>query len=651
MATIKSAASAAKESMAATKPNIGIEHVVNTDKYDDSELRSMIASLGDRVTEVENREDKDTVYNDWGMRQRMQILGERVQKMSEDWVEQLEQNERVVSSSLNELYERINAIESSAVDDTINGDEEKDVWGAIETLSRTIDIIRKKEDKDTVYDDTKLVKEIGEVSDMVSAFGARLDALEKVDNRLSGIADLTSVFKSGKITEINDAISKNTSKLIYVGPGTYNINGTVVLSNVTNFICMGNLNGPSNVSSIKPLSEYWPGTLYRNDVVRSVVCYCGSGANIYIDKITVRHDYCAFYTYYSKSSNITIRSIAGSYSVKITDYRKEYKSVFGLGGKLSLATKYKPIPDEWYLNSGFMTDHLDSCTVNIGKIENLNYGIHFIETIPDTNPDPVKWGGINFGYIEIQCNTFNVNSIVCKKGVEFNLDDAIEWQNGATVLVKTHALGGNNILGNVFNINSFVAGTGTRTNSVEINHEWYYDQTKDNRRIMFNIISKSNDTAQNYIANNKYNVTYCAGVYDVVVNAKNISSNVWNLYVQPNDVYFNDSTSHAQRNKIKTTYTRGNATGYDEQTTITCGPLLIFDNCYCCEVNNDMRAFFRPNEISVTNSENIRILQVDSGNSGDYYHRVLRTNYKNIKQVMYEGGEVYRKAYNDGFEL
>ena len=514
----------------------------------------------------------------------------------------------------------------------------------IAELTDAVMKLGQREDKDTVYDDSTIISSL-------SGLGSRITALENLDYGIAGVVDLTSTFKKGNVKDINDAISKYKAKVIYVGPGTYTINGTILLADITTFICMGTIQGPANVSSLKPMSEYWPSSLYRNDVVRTLVCYCGSKGNIYINKLTVRHNYCAFYTYYSKSSNITINSINGTYASTTSDYRKEYKSVFGYGANLGIARRYKPIPDEWYMNAGFMTDHLDSCTVNIGTIENMNNGIYFIETIPDKNPDASKWTGVNFNYIEIQCNTFNVNSIIAKKAVNMNLDDAIEWKDGQTVYVKTHALGGNNILGNAFNINSFCAGTGSRTNSVEINHEWYYDQTKDNRRMMFNIVSKSTDNGCDYIANNKYNVTYAAGVYDVVVNAKNVSSNIWNMYVQPNDVYFSDGTSHSQRNNVTTTYKRGNATGYDAATTITCGPLLIFDNCYNCEINNDRRAFFRPNEIDVkANCNNIKVLQVEATNNGDYWHRVLKSNYKTIQERIYEGSNIYTKTWNEGFE-
>lgn len=102
---------------------------------------------------------------------------------------------------------------------------------------------------------------------------------------------------------------------------------------------------------------------------------------------------------------------------------------------------------------------------------------------------------------------------------------------------------------------------------------------------------------------------------------------------------------------VTTTYKRGNAAGYDAATTVTCGPLLIFDNCYNCEINNDRRAFFRPNEIDVkANCNNIKVLQVDATNNGDYWHRVLKSNYKTIQERIYEGSNIYTKTWNEGFE-
>lgn len=537
--------------------------------------------------------------------------------------EDLKNDSLVVVSAFNDLNKRVEALEGAVDNDTVYDDSK--LWEEVSSINQRIKVL---EENDYTYDDTELRA-------LISKAG------------LSGVTDLTEQFKKGKADDINKAIEENKANVIYVGPGDYNVDGTIMIGGVKSFYCFGNIVGPLNVSSLKPMSEYWPGTLYKNDVIRSVVTYNGSNGSVYINKITVRHNYCAFYVYYSKASTITIDTIAGKYS---TVTKSEYKSVFNKGAAFtSKAVRYKPISDDWKLNAGFMTDHLADATVNIGLIENLNYGIYFIETIPDKVPDPERWSGINFNYIEIMCNKFNINSIVCKKAVTFDFENAIEWDEKNTVYVTSHSRSGNNIHGNIFNINGFDATGGKNTNTIETFNTDYYDQTKDNRRIMFNIIGKSNDTGCEVLANNQFNASYYQGIYDVVVNAKNVSCLTWNGYLQVNDVYFNDGTSHSQRNKIVSSYKKGTASGYVEAKDVTVDPVLIFDNCYNIRFNNTERAFIRPNEISVTNCKNINIGQVDANDSGDYYHRILKTNYNKIQNRIYDGSDVYVRLWNDGF--
>lgn len=594
---------------AVTATGIPMEAVIGS-KYDDTELREMIQKLSYMCDELYVREDKDTIYDDQELR-----------------------------TSLSILSERLSYLENHEDKDTIYNDSE--LRGMISYLSDAVNKLNKKEDKDTVYDDT-------EIRQMISNITMQMSSSQTSTSPLSNVVDLTSVFSTGDANKINAALKTNATKVVYVGPGNYNLNGTICLAGVMNFYCFGNLIGPNDVSKLKPMSEYWAtqgSTLYKNDVIRTLICHNGTGVRCYINKITVKHNYCAFYVYYGKAMNIQIDTITGSYA---STTKSEYKSVFNNGAKFtSKTTRYSPIPDEWYMNSGFMTDHIADSTINIGGIDNLNYGINFIETIPDKVSAP--WSGINFGYIEIMCNTFNINSIVCKKAITFDFEHAIEWNNGATVHVTTHNRTGNNIHGNVFNICGFDYTKANNTNIIEtINPDWY-DQSKDNRRIMFNMIGKSNDTYQEVLANNVFNASYYQGIYDVVVNAKNVSCLIWNGYLQPNDVYFNDGTSHSQRNRINSTYTRGTKDGYETAVKITVGPILIFDNCYNCEFNNIARAFIRDNEIQVTNSNNIKINQVAMSPSSDFYHRIMRSNIADIKTVIYDGTDKYVKDWLSGY--
>ena len=578
-------------------------------KYDDSEIRKMIQDLTNKISELQAREDKDTVYDDTEIRK-----------------------------ILNKLNLQLQDLQAREDKDTVYDDTK--LYEALEVLQNDLFSLSMREDKDTIYDDRELRSMIAELKDGIQN--------SVHTESLGGLLDLTELFKKGKSAEINQAIKDNGTKAIYVGPGDYNVDGTIMLV-CKQFYCLGNIIGPKNVSTMQPMSEYYPGSLYKNDVIRTVVAMSVSGANIYINKITVKHNYCGFYVYYTKASNIHINTIVGDYPYTSKDYKSAYKSVFNNGGKFTSKTmRYMPISDDWKLNAGFMTDHIADSTVTIDTIENLNYGLNFIETIPDKNPDTVKFTGINFNYIEIMCNRWYFNTIACKKAINIDFVNAIEWnKEGNTVYVTTHAESGNNIHGNVFTISGF-DGTGAakRTNSVETMNPDFYDLAKDNRRIMFNIIGKKQDT----LSNNTFNVSYFQGIYDVVVNAKNVSNITWNGYLQPNDVYFNDGTSHSQRNKIKSSYFKGTSSGYEASQSITVSPVLIFDNCFNMKFNNTHRAFIRPNEISVTNCNNIFVNQVDANDSGDFYHQVLKTNYSNIRQVIYDGNDIYEKKYLDDFK-
>lgn len=615
-----------------------LENVNNP--YDDTELRNMINRLEGMISSVDQRESYDN--------EKMTGMVNQIKTGLEDsqanerrilgMVDGIERSLSAVRDAAGSAIERISHIEETQ-------HEPYDDSGIHELINQLSERIESVEESSS-YDDTDIRRLISEVEEDIT------DIRNTPVFSLKNVVDLSAVFKKGKSADINAAIKANRMKVIYVAPDTYYVDGTIVLDSVEAFYCFGDITGPNNISKLKPLSEIWPSTAYHNDVVRSLICFNGSACRCYIKELTVLHDYCGFYAYYCNRSNITLGKINGSYSLP---YKNEYKSVFGNGTPGNSPVKrYTPLPDEWYMNSGFMASYMNASIINIGSIENLNYGFYIIETIPDENPDPSRFNFINFKQTALGYNTFNIQSIVCKKGITFDFEHSIELNDNVTSYTTSHSSDKNYIHGNVFNINSFdYKSVGLNTNSIEICNDTWYDQTKDNRRIMFNLIGKSNDTYREKLSDNTFNVNYVQGVYDVIVNAKYVSGIIWNMYIQVNDVYFNDANNNAQRNKVvNTRYYKGNETGVsDTYENVSPGPLLIFDKCYMMEVNNRQRSFVRPNEISVTNCHNIRINQVDIDDIGNLYHSILESNYTRIHNRMYDGNSIYMKPWNEGYTL
>ena len=122
-------------------------------------------------------------------------------------------------------------------------------------------------------------------------------------------------------------LTKNKNKVIYVAPGNYIVDGTIIIPEVKESYCFGNLIGPDNVNKIK--------TVCGNSKIKAVVYSSKQNVNIYINTITVRHNYTGLYCN-GNLCHITVKQIVGEYSEDICP--------------LIDTNMYEQIPDNWYLN-------------------------------------------------------------------------------------------------------------------------------------------------------------------------------------------------------------------------------------------------------------------------------------------------------------
>ena len=473
-----------------------------------------------------------------------------------------------------------------------------------------------------------------------------------------GIVDLTDVFATGISSDINTAIKENkTGNILYVAPGDYDLDGPIMLSSVRNFICMGNLIGPEDLTAIKPISEFFTDTVYRDEVVRALVYFMASSANIRINNITVKNNYCGFYAYWSELSNIKIGSIIGEYKT----YNQQtghtlsvYPSRFGNAStaqSTSKQTRYLPIPNDWYLNSGFIGTSMNDCEVDIDYISNLNQGLYFINTIPASAPS--GFSGLNIKKVQMQLTRFNVKAIDCKKGVMLDLLHKINLTtsaSGYTTTQSNYTGSSSYIHGCDFNINSFNYHGGVNTNSVEtINTDFYPDTTVDNRRYMFYLLGRA---SKNPIGGNMFASQYAQGVYDAVLYAQNVLGCEFRGIVQVNDLFINVNDDVSQRHDpiSSTRYLKGTTEGYETSTNVNLGPVVVFNNCTDFKfINIGQDAFRKNNEISVTNSRNIFVNQVIPTNALSDFHSITTSNYNNVKSVIYDNEDTYYKVWNDGY--
>lgn len=152
--------------------------------YDDSEIKR-------RITALEQKEDHDTIYDDTEIKQSIANVDNKMSGLSEK-VTALEERPIVDTA----LTERVEALERKEDRDTVYDDsaivkrietleqkEDKDtIYNDTEIKNRLV-ALEQKEDKDTVYDDSKLVERIENLESDDKTIKERISALEdKPDN-------------------------------------------------------------------------------------------------------------------------------------------------------------------------------------------------------------------------------------------------------------------------------------------------------------------------------------------------------------------------------------------------------------------------------------------------------------------------------------
>ena len=181
------------------------------DSYDDSELRG-------RIEVLEEKEDKDTVYDDTELKNRVGTLESDVAELKEkedkdtvyddselrgriEDLEKKEDKDTVYDDT--ELRERIGALESGSGsgDGSYNDTELRNRVGVLET---DVAELKEKEDKDTVYDDTVLK--------------GRIEDLESDVEELKNKEDKDTVYNDSELRERIGALEAGSG----TGDGSYN---------------------------------------------------------------------------------------------------------------------------------------------------------------------------------------------------------------------------------------------------------------------------------------------------------------------------------------------------------------------------------------------------------------------------------------------
>ena len=164
------------------------EHDVNQELLDVGQKQ---AEMTKRIETLESREDHDTIYDDTKIKQSVADVDTKVDNLSEK-VTALEERPIVDTA----LTKRVESLERKEDKDTVYDDsklverieslearEDKDtVYNDTEIKNRLV-ALEQKEDKDTVYDDSKLVERIENLESDDTAIKERIGALEdKPDN-------------------------------------------------------------------------------------------------------------------------------------------------------------------------------------------------------------------------------------------------------------------------------------------------------------------------------------------------------------------------------------------------------------------------------------------------------------------------------------
>lgn len=152
-------------------------------------INQNVSDMNTRIESLENREDNDTIYDDTSIKQSISDVDIKVDNLSVK-VTELEQRPSSEPYDDTELSNRVTALEQKEDKDTIYDDTEikqsiakvdnkmsglSEKVTALEerptvdtALTERVEALERKEDKDTVYDDTAIKKELNELNQSVA---------------------------------------------------------------------------------------------------------------------------------------------------------------------------------------------------------------------------------------------------------------------------------------------------------------------------------------------------------------------------------------------------------------------------------------------------------------------------------------------------
>lgn len=142
------------------------EHDVNQELLDVGQKQ---AEMTKRIEILESREDHDTIYDDTEIKERLSALEKKEDKDTIYNDTEIKQSIAIVGKNISGLADKVTALEERPIVDT--------------ALTKRVEALERKEDKDTVYDDSNLVERIENLESDDTTIKERISALEeKPDN-------------------------------------------------------------------------------------------------------------------------------------------------------------------------------------------------------------------------------------------------------------------------------------------------------------------------------------------------------------------------------------------------------------------------------------------------------------------------------------
>lgn len=138
-----------------------IEQFENTLNANETNVNQELLTIGKnqvemtkRIETLESREDHDTIYDDTEIKERLSALEKKEDKDTIYNDTEIKQSIANVDNKVSGLSEKVTALEERPIVDT--------------ALTERVEALERKEDKDTVYDDTEIKKELSELNQSIA---------------------------------------------------------------------------------------------------------------------------------------------------------------------------------------------------------------------------------------------------------------------------------------------------------------------------------------------------------------------------------------------------------------------------------------------------------------------------------------------------